>query len=402
VYSWVALEVRDRLLAACEKHLAPHGVAFVSYNAHPGGHFREMVANLMRFRARAAPPEPERQVTEGLAFVRWIADSTPSDDLRRLLQSELETLEKREPAVIYHDEFSSAYAPVYFYQFVDHASRHGLQYIADAEFSSMQSARFPAPLADTLHKISDVLVKEQLQDFLRLRKFRQTLLCHASVTLDRTLLPTRVRSLWVASAARSESPRGDSDAGTGETFRTADGWTMSTNHPLAKAALHCLAEAFPESIPFPQLATMAAGRAPAILATEVHGAALEQMLLAAYSAEFVEFHAGPPAFTVNISARPEASPLARWQLREGVNVTTLRHTSIKVEDALLQRLILLLDGSRDHHSLLAELTPFVQSGRARLERHGRLISDHAEIAGMLARELPEALVGVARLALIVR
>jgi methyltransferase-like protein/ubiquinone/menaquinone biosynthesis C-methylase UbiE len=395
VYSWVLPEVRDRLLAGCGEHLAPQGVAFVSYNAQPGGHLREIVRGMMRFRARVVPAA--RQVEEGLAFARWIADSTPFDDLRKTLEPELEALGKREASVIFHDELSDAYAPVYFHEFVDHAARHGLQYLADADFSSMQSARFPSPLAETLHRIGDVLVKEQIQDFLRLRKFRQSLLCHADVALDRSLAAERLHAFWIASTAQPESRAEPDDSG--ETFRTSAGFSLSTNHPLAKAALHCLAEASPRRLAFEELAAMPALQAHAVAAEQGDG--LEQILLTAFSGGFVELHVSPGAFTLEVSARPLASPLARWQLGQGLNVTTLRHAPITIEDTLLRSLILLLDGTRDHSTLLRDLTAAVAGGEARLERAGRVITDHADIAETLSRELPQALAGVARLPLLI-
>src|SRR5262249_48875673 len=42
-YSWAPPPVRDRLLAFCHEHLAPQGIAYVSYNAMPGGHIRRML-----------------------------------------------------------------------------------------------------------------------------------------------------------------------------------------------------------------------------------------------------------------------------------------------------------------------------------------------------------------------
>ena len=398
VYSWVTADVRDRLLGACREHLAPHGVAFVSYYAQPGGHLREIVRGMMRFRARVVAPS--RQVDEGLAFARWVAESTPFDDLRRTLEPELEALAKRNASVIFHDELSAAYAPVYFHEFVDHAARHRLQYLADADFSSMQSARFPSPLAETLHQIGDVLVKEQIQDFLRLRKFRQSLLCHADVPLDRSLAPARVRALWAASAARSEILSTGAATGSGETFRSAGGFSLSTDHPLAKATLHSLGEVWPRRVAVPDLAAMAEARRRGELRPNDGDPGLEQMLLTAYAGAFVDLHVGPGAFTVEVSARPLSSPLARWQLRRGVNVTTLRHAAIKIEDTLLRQLVLLLDGTRDHATVLADLITFVRSGEGQLERQGRVVTGHEEIARTLSSELSQALGGIAQLALL--
>src|SRR5262249_26620757 len=36
LFSWVPEVVRDRILAICRAHLAPEGVAYISYNAYPG------------------------------------------------------------------------------------------------------------------------------------------------------------------------------------------------------------------------------------------------------------------------------------------------------------------------------------------------------------------------------
>jgi hypothetical protein len=80
----------------------------------------------------------------------------------------------------------------------------------------------------------------------------------------------------------------------------------------------------------------------------------------------------------------------------------LRHAPIKIEDALLRRLILLMDGARDQPTLLRELTTSVQSDEGRLDRNGRVMTDHAEIAETLSREFPLALTGVARLAILMR
>ena len=36
VYSWVPVEVRDRILSICSKHLTRNGIVYISYNVYPG------------------------------------------------------------------------------------------------------------------------------------------------------------------------------------------------------------------------------------------------------------------------------------------------------------------------------------------------------------------------------
>ena len=49
VYSWVPEPVRDKILQICRDHLAPQGVAIVSYNTFPGWHQRRMIRDMMLF-----------------------------------------------------------------------------------------------------------------------------------------------------------------------------------------------------------------------------------------------------------------------------------------------------------------------------------------------------------------
>ena len=49
LYSWVPQPVRERILALCREMLNPQGVAYVSYNAYPGNHLRDLVRGMMRF-----------------------------------------------------------------------------------------------------------------------------------------------------------------------------------------------------------------------------------------------------------------------------------------------------------------------------------------------------------------
>src|SRR5262245_16820704 len=52
VFSWVPREVQDKILAICRRHLAPNGVAYVSYNTYPGWHLRGMVRDMLTYHAR--------------------------------------------------------------------------------------------------------------------------------------------------------------------------------------------------------------------------------------------------------------------------------------------------------------------------------------------------------------
>ena len=74
----------------------------------------------------------------------------------------------------------------------------------------------------------------------------------------------------------------------------------------------------------------------------------------AYAANLVHLHRGRRGG--DRAGRPARGERARAPAgRRGERVTTLRHTSVEVPDALGRRLIGLLDGTRDRAALLREL-----------------------------------------------
>jgi SAM-dependent methyltransferase len=52
VYSWVPPAVREKMMMIFKQNLAPRGVCYVSYNAHPFSHLRDMVRDMMRYHTR--------------------------------------------------------------------------------------------------------------------------------------------------------------------------------------------------------------------------------------------------------------------------------------------------------------------------------------------------------------
>ncbi len=73
---------------------------------------------------------------------------------------------------------------------------------------------------------------------------------------------------------------------------------------------------------------------------------LATLLLAGFAERAVEFHVAAAHFSVAVSGRPQASPLARWQAKSTALVTNLRHDLVQLNPAA-QALLPYLDGDRD-------------------------------------------------------
>jgi len=92
VYSWVPEPVRDKILQICRDHLAPQGVAIVSYNTFPGWHQRRMIRDMMLFHTKRFT-EPAKRIEQAKAFLTFMTQATGNESAYgKSLHEEFRTL----------------------------------------------------------------------------------------------------------------------------------------------------------------------------------------------------------------------------------------------------------------------------------------------------------------------
>jgi AcrR family transcriptional regulator len=186
--------------------------------------------------------------------------------------------------------------------------------------------RFPEPVAGAMRALGggDRIAYEQYGDLIVNRKFRQTLLCHADRgPSDQLVLEALDRLLF---AGREP----DDDAAPDEL--------------LAKAVSFML-ERRPDLTAFEPLRA----------ALGVSAGELREALVRGLDQRLVSPHADPPLLAGDPGPRPRTSALARFQLGKGEEATTLWHSVIVVEEPGARALVRLLDGTRDHAAIRADL-----------------------------------------------
>ena len=371
VYSWVPRPVADRLLGLCREVLEKQGVAYVSYNALPGGHLRAMVWDALRFHAREHD-RPEDRLAAAREMLAVVGEGIPGDDpYRRFSAAYTERVSGRSDAVLYHDDLEPDNRPLLFTDFVAEAAPHRLRYLAEADWFEMTLDRLPAAAAELLARQGDDRVaREQYMDFLKCRTYRQTLLCRAEVRLRDAPAADSVRELLAAAPVRPTSQRAEPAGRSKVEFRTPKGATLTTDHPLLKASLVVLGAAWPQRLSFATVVERVTG----LLGTDVDPAgerALADLWLRGYDANVIRLHVHAPAHAAEPGERPLASALARRQLALGdETVTNLDHETIGLDDRM-RRLVELADGTRDREALARELGTKRQLGE-NLERLARL------------------------------
>jgi hypothetical protein len=215
VFSWVAFDDQEKILAICKSHLKPAGVAYVSYNSYPGWHLRSTVRDLMRGYTPEDQP-PRHRIARGRKLLEFFSgvladDPTPYS---RLLKDEIDDTLRQPDGYLVHEHFDEHHSPLYFHEFAARATGHGLQYLGEASLGTMFVSNFGPLVEQNLTRIAaDLVSSEQHLDLLRNRAFRETLLCHAQLPLNHDLRSARLGGLYFSGNIRPRSAAPDLKSG---------------------------------------------------------------------------------------------------------------------------------------------------------------------------------------------
>ena len=369
VFSWVERAVQDKILEIAAQNLTANGVVYVSYNTYPGWHMREMSRAMMRYHASQFS-EPREQVAQARALLTFLASaSKDTGPYHQVLTSEAERLSRSPDSYLFHEHLERTNLPLYFHEFVSRAVAAGLHYLSEAVVSEMLTSLFPAPVAQTLERISpDLLHLEQYMDFVRNRQFRQTLLCHSSTQPKRVLNPDVLHGLLLSSPAKSDDGPPDLDPGVAVSF-VSGSRRATVVSPMSKAALTVLMEHWPCAVDVDQLLNDALDRAAPFLgpmpAGDARRTTLED-LFAGVMHGLIELHTLAPPCTARPSDRPRAHPVAALQARSGPFVVNAHHSMHEL-DAVTLAILTMANGEWHRDEMTATLGDRLEDGRESLD-----------------------------------
>lgn len=327
LYSWVPDEVRERILAVCRERLANEGIAFVSYNAYPGGHMRQMLREMMLHRTRHAANTGEkiRQAREFLESLQHARLLSPA--WQEVRDQEAKLLLDRDDGGLYHDELAEWNQRFYFHEFAAAARRYGLDYLGEAEPHEMFD-----PKGALAGFQGDVIEFEQSMDFLKSRRFRQTLLCREETQLRRQTSPEQMAEFSFSAPGR-QLENGQIEG--------ARGVCIGTSNEAAVGVARALGEVYPLPVEFAELVPYAGS-----------AEALGPMLYELMTVGFVDLHVFDFPCQEGVTERPRATRLARYQAARADEVTSVCHINMKL-DEMGRRLVGLLNGHRTHREIAA-------------------------------------------------
>jgi SAM-dependent methyltransferase len=329
LYSWIPADARDALLATIREHMVPNGIAYISFNAEPGGYFRRMLRDAGLWHARGVDPGDEvARALKAQELYKFLQQHRVSnaDTYGALLAREVPPLAGAPIYRLVHDDLAANFTASWFADFAAHADEHGLGYVGEADLYGLRTEMLPSEVEPELWQLAggDRTAFENYTDLLTARHFRQSVLCHAACA------PAGVEPV-PALAERLH-------------------WAALPNAEPLEVGL--LAEAYSELSAL-NFRTLAFDELRERLGAD--GDELAKALLDGFRRERLLPHAGPFHAAAEPSERPVASALARWQAAHGETLTSLVYTTIRMEEPAARLLITLLDGTRDRAAIRAEL-----------------------------------------------
>lgn len=349
LYSWVSEPLRDKILEICGHVLANNGIAFVSFNAYPGYHLRKLITGMMSIHT-AGIDEPAEKVKQGAALVSTVLRALGAESpFAPAIGAELDSFVSKNPLIAYFDEFAEENTPVYFSEFMRRAQSNGLQYLADAEITTLLPEAFPPEASEFLEGIGDTVMREQYIDFFRLGRFRQALLCRDTISIDRDNFSERLSRMYIGSPLQ---PPGELEVNTDANARFVShaGAAVTVNQPFVKAVIDELGRSWPVRLSYSELLVRASARID--IAEPEAAEMLNKTLLRMFNPNLLDIDVAPYPFPPSASEMPVGSKLARLQAATGTDVISMRHNIVDLDDPAARTVLRLLDGTRDRRAIV--------------------------------------------------
>ncbi len=379
VFSWVPEEVRKKILDFCSAALSPKGVAVISYNTLPGWNAVRSVREMMLYHTNRFT-KPEDKIKQSRALLEFLIENVPPGNVfyRGILNYERNLLVGLNDTYLYHDHLAGVNTQFYFDDFARMAREHGLNYVGDADVFTMYLGNMPQKAKAMLQTVDDVIAQEQYMDFITNRRFRTSILCRQDQSIVRTLRGDKI--LNYALSAVFQPIDANADLTKSVSFRSVNGNQFQTHEPVSSAVFLELALSGSKPISVEDLVARACKRLGKTADAAAVRAALVKSGLELVMHGYIALHANVPHSVQEISKKPVAWPLARYQagLPNCKVLTNILNLSIR-SDEVANIVIAALDGTKDVAALVDILSASIDKGLINIAKDGKPLKDKAEI-----------------------
>jgi methyltransferase-like protein/cyclopropane fatty-acyl-phospholipid synthase-like methyltransferase len=370
VYSWVPDAVRESILRTTAQNLSHTGVAFISCNTLPGWHFRGMIREMM-LRHTAGIPDNRTKILQARALLDFLSVSTQKDasPYATYLRQEAAKLNVFPDEYIFHEYLESINNAYYFQDFAKAAARWKLKYLADSNLPSIWIGNLPPEAAAKLGSIPDPILQGHYMDCLAGRSFRENLLVHDSVSINRNPLAGSMSGIRFSGqfTPHEEGEAPGHNPKPGEKSYLVKQKIARTADKLAQAMMETLHQNFPLSLDIDEILSEVEKRIQ--LSDDEKNNLIRKCLQELYQWSMmglVNFQFHPDRAAYRGIPKPKATNWARAQAEAGSTVTTLQHRLQQL--TANQRLIMpFLTGLNSIADLASHMSVLLRTGAVEIE-----------------------------------
>jgi len=383
VYSWVSPDVQEKIFSVCNRNLTTSGVAYISYNCLPGWNFIKSIRDMMLYHV-AGFEDPSEKAAQARSMLQFILNSQDraEEAYSAYLKSEMDILSRHRDSYLLHDHLEDINDSVYFHEFMEKAGRHDLAYLGDTDLFTMFTENLDEDVAATIKKIPEIIKAEQYMDFIRNRRFRSTLLCHADMDIKRKIDVNDIEQFHITTLIfpEQEVTPAEIEDGAPLTF-TAGKSTLTLRGRIPKTALLILFEGCHQPVSYKELCRETMQRTGMQHIDYMREQLNDDLnLIRLLFAGMIRISSSAGPYTTAVSEKPEVTRMVRCQADKGDIVTNQRHEPTVLSSAE-RILVRYLDGYNDIGRLAEQLGNHIRNGELKLELDGRELPATENISG---------------------
>lgn len=401
VFSWVPPAVQTKVLEVCRERLSPEGVAMVSYNTLPGWSAWQSLRETIRHHGRgiADPLQAAREARRVLESLRRAGRDDPTP-YWEMLRREIDKMLELSDWFLLHDHLEEDNTAVYLHQFIDQMLAAGLAYLGEADLTAMHRGALPAAEVEGLGMAGDLIGQLQYLDLVQNRRFRMSLLCHEGLKPEHAPTVERLWEFYWTTGLRPQARIEDLEAaGRPVPFAGPLGdIRLTTTDRLSGAVFDTLCRQ--RQAVTPGEVVKETMRRFAIDDEAGLGAALAAPALDLVMSNAIQLHSAPESWVPNVSERPMAGRLARYQARQSTWLTNQRHEAVGV-DPVAREIVRLVDGRHSRTAIIQSVRTLAERGKLNLQQDGRPVADRAALAHLIPALVDQVLQFMAANALLI-
>lgn len=344
---------------------------------------RGMIRQMMLHHTKHVKDTRSR-IQQARALLSFIADSTEGQETpyAKVIKQELDLLGKHPDSYLFHEHLEENNQPLFFYEFLEMAHEHSLQFVGETNLASMITSNLPAKAAEALSALTnDVHHRSQYTDFVTNRMFRQTLLCHKGCQVTRHIDQSSLDGIALSGNFTADDPKQlqDLSPDVEVAYKCANGRGIKTSNSALKALILSLAEAWPSSLTIPELCESVKKKLSEVLVvgqpeeTSISQIVCVNMLQMLVRGD-IEFRYLPDRFISTVSDKPKVSPLTILQANTEGAITSHRHNMFNA-DPLTKLILKMLDGEHSKADLVDYLGKLAAEGKLNVTVKGEAPAD---------------------------